>query len=384
MSLTVLQIIPALGTGGAEQAVVEIAAGLLSRGDRALAVSSGGRRVRELDELGAMHILRDVKTKNPFKIIRNAYWLADLIRKEKVDIVHARSRAPAWSAYLACRMTGAHYMTTFHAAYKFKSDIKKAYNAVMAKGERVIAISPFIADHIYTSYDVLSDRLRLVNRGVDLANYNPQSMADERVDAARAAFNADRGREIIVLPGRLSPIKGQKIILRALGLLAQRRKQPMPLLLIIGDDQGREAYSAELLDLTREVGLADHVRFTGAWADMPAAYALASLVVVPSQVPEGFGRVPIEAMAMGVPVLVSQLGAMQDTVRHGQTGWHVPHDNVELWAAQIDEALSMGGEARRQMGQAGREEVIHNYAREVMVERTLAVYDELGPMVNPL
>ena len=377
--LTVLQIIPALGTGGAEQAVLDIASGLLERGDRALVVSSGGRRVKELETIGAMHILRDVKTKNPIKIIHNAFWLAELIRKEKIDIVHARSRAPAWSAYLACRMTGAHYVTTFHAAYKFKSDVKKAYNAVMAKGERVIAISPFIADHIYACYDVLADRLRIVNRGIDLSGFHVGNILPERIDAARAFMGAEPSRDVILLPGRLSPIKGQGILIRAIGLLAKRRKGTMPQLLIVGDDQGREAYSAALLDLTHQQGVAEHVRFTGAWADMPAAYALATLVAVPSQVPEGFGRVPVEAMAMGVPVIASKLGAMQDTVLHGQTGWLVPHDNVELWAALIDEALSLPPEARASMRQAARDHVVQNYTQNNMIAQTLAVYDELSP-----
>lgn len=375
MPLTVLQIIPAMGTGGAEQAVVEIASGLLARGDRAWVVSSGGRRVADLQGMGAVHLTRDVKTKNPFKIIRNAYWLADLIRREKIDIVHARSRAPAWSAYLACRMTRTVYVTTFHAAYHFKSNLKKAYNAVMAKGLRVIAISPFIAAHVRTEYGLSAPRLVTINRGVDLADYNPEHMPAQRIEAARAALGAATDRPVIILPGRLSPIKGQAIALRALSLIEQH-SAIKPQLLIIGDDQGRTAYSTYLKDLTHQLRLDELVRFTGAWGDMAAAYALATLTLVPSQVAEGFGRVPVESMAMGVPVIASALGAMQDTILDGRTGWLVAPDRAEPWAAQIEKALADKAHLAA-VGQEGRAHVLSHYSREKMVAETLAVYDFL-------
>jgi len=377
MPMTVLQIIPALDAGGAEQACVDIAAALAKRGDRALVASAGGWRVQALKKAGAFFIKRDMATKNPVGILANALWLARLIRREGVDLVHARSRAPAWSARIACRMTSCPFVATFHAAYKFSSAAKRSYNAVMASADRVIAISPFVAAHVREVYGVEEGRLRVIDRGVDVLSLAPLAAPQENVRTLRRAWGLKDGEKAIVFPARLSPVKGHETLIRAVAALS-RSKRPFPPVLLIGDDQGREAYLNRLKDLIQAEGLGDVVRIVGPCADMSAAYALALLVVQPSTVPEGFGRVPVEAQAAAVPVIASAIGAMQDTILDGRTGWLVAPEDVDAWAHAIDHALALPAQDLAAMGDAGRAHVCARYAQEKMVAETLAVYDELG------
>ncbi len=376
MPLTVLQIIPALGSGGAEQACVDIAAALVKRGDRAIIVSTGGWREKTVEEAGAVFIKRDVATKNPVRIVRNAYWLASLIRHENVGIVHARSRAPAWSAKIACRLTGCPFVTTFHAAYKFSSVVKRAYNSVMAAADRVIAISPFIAAHVRKHYGVGEDRLRVVDRGVDVKALDPLGVEESRVESLRMAWRLKADENVILLPARLSSIKGHETVIRAVALL-RRQGQALPPVLFVGDDQGRQGYTQRLCALIQEEELDDIVRLVGACRDMAAAYALARLVLQPSKVPEGFGRVPVEAMAAGVPVIVSDLGGMKDTIVEGKTGWLVAPNDVDAWASAMAKALAMGQEEVAAMGKAGRAHVAAHFTDAMMITKTLAVYDEV-------
>lgn len=374
--LRVLQIIPSMGTGGAEQACVDIAAALVSRGDMAFIVSSGGWRVEALEKAGACHIQRDVKTKNPVKIIRNAFWLADVLRKEKIDIVHARSRAPAWSAWLACQMTGCRFVTTFHAAYTFSCNLKKAYNCVMSEADRIIAISPFIARHIQENYGISEGKIALVNRGVDIEGLAPDAISAERKLFFRKLAGLGCDEKAILLPGRLSPIKGQDFFLRVLGRLA-RRGVALPMTLFVGDDQGRAGYSQELKNIVEEEKLQGKIKFVGACSDMAAAYASAILVVSPSKVPEGFGRVPVEAMAVGIPVIASNLGATQDTVLAGETGWLLPPNDEEAWADGVQKALTLSEEERKKMASAAQTHVAAFFDKSDMIAQTLAVYEDV-------
>lgn len=376
MVLTVLQIIPALGTGGAEQACVDIAAALVARGDRAIVVSSGGRRVPEVERAGATHILCAAASKNPIQILRNARWLARLIREHKIDIVHARSRAPAWSAYLACRRTKCAFVTTFHAAYKFSSALKKMYNRVMARADRIIAISPTIARHIVDSYGVAQKKICLVNRGIDVKAFDPAAVTHERRAAILRSWDVVVDAPLVLLPARLSPIKNHDLLIDAMAVLKEQGGE-MPLLCFVGDDQGRTAYSKRLRARIDQMNLEKHIRLVGPCSDMPAALSMAALVVMPSKVPEGFGRVPVEAMAMGVPVIASNLGATRDTVADGVTGWLLPPDDVGAWAAQIAQVLAMRQAQRESMAKAARARVATQFAQETMITGTLAIYDEL-------
>jgi glycosyltransferase involved in cell wall biosynthesis len=373
--LTVLQIIPNMGAGGAEQACVDIVEGLQTRGDRAIVITKGGARCEEIRKRGGEVILCDVATKNPAKIVRNAFWLARFAKQEKVDLIHARSRAPAWSAYLASKMAGISFVTTFHAAYKFNNAAKRAYNSVMAKGCRVIAISHYIADHIRKSYPFAEKAVRVVPRGIDLSFFRPAEIAEERRDALRKLWGIEPERRVIFLPARLSAIKGQSTLIDA---MAKMKPYEKCVAIIAGDAQGREGYHASLLDRIAALGLVNCVRVVPHCTDMAAAYSLSSVAVVPSRDPEGFGRVPVEAMAMGVPVIASALGGAVETIIDGKTGWLVPPEDSEALAALLRRALGMTPEESRAMALTARAHVEAHYDKAKMVTATLGVYDEIA------
>lgn len=369
----VLQVIPALETGGAERGCVDVALALAAAGATPLVASSGGGLARELDRAFIRHITLPLATKNPLKIRRNAGILARLIRELKVDIVHARSRAPAWSAHIACQLTGARFMTTFHAPYNFSNGLKKWYNSVMAQGERVIAISDFIRRHVEENYAVDPARIRLIHRC-----YDPAVFAPERVSAARMIQLATQWRlpddkPVVMLPARLTRWKGQTVLIDALAKL----NRPDVHCLLVGSDQGRHGFTHELETRIRRAGLQGQVHLTGHCSDMAAAYALSTVVVSASREPEAFGRVIVEAQAMGKPVIVSQVGAVQETVRPGETGWVVPPDDPDALAAALAEAFSLSPGQLDTIGERTRAFVAQHFTKERMCADTLAVYAEL-------
>ncbi|MDD5585453.1 MAG: lipid-A-disaccharide synthase [Alphaproteobacteria bacterium] len=372
---TVLQVIPNLGAGGAEQSCVDIVSGLTERGCLPLVVSAGGSRASEAERRGGRHYTYPVNSKNPFVILKNAWRLARFIRNKHVDIVHVRSRAPAWSAWLAARMTGRPFVTTFHAAYKFSGAAKKFYNRVMTRGDRVIAISQFIADHIVRSYRINPKKIRVIPRGVELDKFMPENVTEDRRGELRGEWKLAGQPRIVLMPARISPIKGHRLLIEAMAMLPLDFSDAVAV--VIGDDQGREGYCRELEGRIRSNGLQNNVKLVGHCTDMPAAYSLADVVVVPALVPEGFGRVPVEAMAMGVPVIASDLGATRETVVEGETGWLMPPSNPQAWADAIVRALTMTPEERARMAQAGMERARAYYGRALMIRDTLAVYDEL-------
>ncbi|MDP9128113.1 MAG: glycosyltransferase family 4 protein [Pseudomonadota bacterium] len=371
---TILQVIPSLGAGGAEQACVDVTAGIKAAGFRAFVVSAGGPRVAEIEANGGQHILLPVNSKNPAVMLANARWLSNFISAQDVDLVHARSRAPAWSTYLATRLTPCAFVTTYHAAYKATSLLKTFYNGVMVRSDRVIAISDFIARHIRNTYGV-DKTVRTVPRGINLAIFSPVAVAESKREALRTAWGLGVEEKIILCPSRLSRIKGQKTLIEAIGLL--KEVEPRFTVVILGDDQGRADYRHELEALVESHGLVGRVKIFTHCDDMPAAYSLASLVVAPSLVPEGFGRVPVEAMAMGVPVIATDLGGYRETVRNGETGWLVhPNDPTKL-ADAILQALHQTEEQRDRMRSEALRTVREHYDTRKMVADTLAVYSEL-------
>jgi glycosyltransferase involved in cell wall biosynthesis len=371
----VLQVIPNLGAGGAEQSCIDIVTGLKERGYLPLVVSAGGARAPEVERLGGRHYTHRVNSKNPLIILNNAFWLARFIREKRVDIVHARSRAPAWSAWLAARMAKCPFVTTFHAAYKFSSALKRCYNRIMTRGGRVIAISQFIADHIAQSYRINPEKIRVIPRGIELDRFAPEHVTEDCRDELRREWNVSEKQKIVLMPARISPIKGHRLLIEAMALLPLDMADVIAV--VIGDAQGREGYLRELEGRIRSNGLQNNVRLVGHCTDMPAAYSLASAVAVPAMVPEGFGRVPVEAMAMGVPVIASDLGAPRETVLDGVTGWLLPPSNPQAWADAIVRALTMMPEERLRMTRAGMDRARARYSRDKMIRDTLAVYDEV-------
>jgi len=371
-SPVILQVLPALSSGGVERGTVEIARAIQHHGGKALVASAGGKMVHQLFRSGAEHITLNLDSKNPFTIWRNATKLIELIRERKIDIVHARSRAPAWSAWLACRQTGCKFMTTFHGTYGMKNKWKKKYNSVMVQGERIIAISNFIAEHIVKNYEVDASKIRIIHRGVDLNLFTPDLFSHQRMGALIKEWRLPMDLPIILFPGRITRWKGQDIFLRALAALPHRNFFAV----ILGDDKKRGDYKKELEALISELGLEEYVRFAAHTQNITEAYMLARVVVATSIEPEAFGRVVLEAQAMGKPVIATNHGGPQETVLHGVTGLLVPPGDVQALAGAIEHTMGLDAQMQKQIAD---EAIKHarNFSLDKMCDKTMAVYEEL-------
>jgi glycosyltransferase involved in cell wall biosynthesis len=369
----VLQVLPALGGGGVERGTVEMTQAITRAGGMALVASAGGRLAKSVERAGGRNIALPLDSRNPWRIWRNAARLARVIAAEHVDIVHARSRAPAWSAWLAAQRTGAHFVTTYHAPYGEDFRGKRRYNSVMAKGERVIAISRYVAGLIVERHGVDPARIRVVHRGVDPGVFDPQSVAPDRMVNLSRAWRLPDGAPTIVLPGRLTRWKGQTVMVEA---LARMRRRDVCCVLV-GADQGRARFVAEVVALAERLGVGERVRIVGHCDDMPAALMLSDVVVSASIEPEGFGRVVIEGQAMARPVVVTDHGGAAETVEHGVTGLRVPPGDAGALAAALDAVLDMDLAEREALGAQARASVQRNYTVAAMQEATIAVYREV-------
>ncbi|MSO84451.1 MAG: glycosyltransferase [Rhodospirillales bacterium] len=371
---TVLQVLPALGAaGGVERGTVEVAEAIVRAGGRALVVSSGGPLVRAVERAGAVHVALPVASKNPFVMHANAGRLAALIEREGVDIVHARSRAPAWSAWMAARRTGRRFVTTFHGTYGGANWFKRRYNAIMTRGARVIAISAFIAGHIQQLYGVPSERIRIVHRGVDLGRFDSKLVTAERVVKLATAWRLTDGLPVVMLPARLTRWKGQTVFLDAIARLGRSDVRAV----LVGGAEARAGFHAELEGQIARLGLESVVRLVGQCNDMPAAYMLADVVVSASIEPEAFGRVVAEAQAMGRPIIATDHGGAKECVIAGETGWLVAPNDADALAEAIRRTLALGPDARRALAARAVAHIAANFSKEAMCAKTLAVYDEV-------
>jgi glycosyltransferase involved in cell wall biosynthesis len=370
----VLQVLPALGGGGVERGTVEISQAISEAGGTPLVASAGGLHAPSVERAGGRNIiLPAMPSKNPWRIWRNGARLEQVIRENRVDLVHARSRAPAWSAYWATRRTGTPFVTTYHGAYNENVPGKRAYNAVMAKGDLVIAISRFIAGLIVERHQVDPARIRLIPRGVDPAIFDPDRVSPDRIMKLSRAWRLVDGQPVVLLPGRITRWKGQSVLIEALARMATRDV----CVVLVGADQGRSRFVAELSALADRLGVASRVRMVGHCADMPAALKLASVVVNASTDPEAFGRVVIEAQSMGCPVIGTDHGGAVETIAHDVTGWRVAPGNADHLAAALDYALNLTDAERQAVGQAARSAVIEHFTTRRMQLATMAVYQEL-------
>jgi len=369
----VLQVLPALGGGGVERGTVEITQAIVEAGGTALVASQGGRLMAALERAGGRHIGLRLNSKDPWEIWRNSHRLAEIIRRQRVDIVHARSRAPAWSAWLAARRTGAPFVTTYHAVYNEGLPGKRLYNSVMAKGERVIAISRFVAEHLIERHRVDPARVRVIHRGVDPTVFDPDAVGPHRlVRLVRTWRLADTAR-MVLLPARLTRWKGHSVLLEALAKLGREDVACV----LAGSEQGNERYAIALVRQAERLGMTGRLHMVGECDDMPAALKLADVVVNASTDPEGFGRTVIEAQAMARPVIATDHGGAVETVEHGITGWRVPPGDADALAAAIEHALSLSETKRRELGSRARAAVLRNYTTQAMQQATLDVYEEL-------
>ena len=373
-SVTILQVLPALGgSGGVERGTVEVAGCITKHGWRSLVASNGGERVYQLKRAGAEHFELPLHSKNPLTMYANITRLARLIRTENIDLVHVRSRAPAWSVYFACKRTGAGYVTTFHGTYGAKGGLKRIYNSVMAKGERVIAISGFIAGHLKQLYGAAGSKIRFIHRGVDIETFDRNKVSAERVVKLSQDWRLEDGLPVVMLPGRLTRWKGQAVFIEAVAELGRDDIRCV----LVGSDQGRKGYRKELERLIDRNGLNSVVRIVDHCDDMPAAYMLADVVVSASTDPEAFGRIVTEAQALGRPVVAPDHGGARETIIPGKTGWLVTPGDKAALADALRTALGLSEAERHEIAERSVASVRDDFSKDAMCAKTLAVYEEV-------
>jgi glycosyltransferase involved in cell wall biosynthesis len=375
-NLTVLQVTPELNAGGVERTTLEIAEAISRAGGLALVATAGGRLQPDLKTTGGELIRIPAASKNPITLIANAFKLAKVARERHVQIIHARSRAPAWSALLAARMAKVPFVTTYHGIYNAKSPLKAFYNSVMARGDAIIANSEFTREHILTNHDVMPERITAIPRGVDLDVFDPAKISADEIAALRTKWGVQPNQCVVLVPARLTRWKGQMILIEAARSLQQRRPDSVKII-VAGDDQGRRAYTQEMLSAIKAGGLQDVVSLVGHIGQMPLAFAASGMAVFPVIEPEAFGRGAVEAEAMGVPVIASNLGGYTETVVEGQTGFLVPAGAAGPLCGAIERMIDAGAEKRAEMGRKGQERVRALYSKAALQSATLAVYQRV-------
>lgn len=371
---TILQVLPRLQSGGVERGTVEITDAIRMAGMKPLVASAGGALIPHINHAGGEHITLPLDRKNPLIIRANALRLYQIIKARNVSLVHARSRAPAWSAYYAAKWAKIPFMTTFHGVYGSVGAVKRHYNSVMVKGERVIAVSKFVKDHIIDRYGVDPTIVRLIPRGVDFTIFDEKRAIPERmIQLAKAWHLPDDDTPLIFCPGRLSRIKGQHVFIETL----KQMKDDRFIAVIAGSDQGHEDYRMELEKQIIESGLEGKVRIDGPTNFMAEAYLLSSAVVVPSIKPESFGRTAVEAQAMGRIVIASDLGGAKETILPNETGYLVPPNDPATMAQAIQYALGRDKATTDAMSQFAIQHVHNNFSALMMKNKTISVYKEL-------
>jgi glycosyltransferase involved in cell wall biosynthesis len=375
-NLTVLQVTPELNAGGVERTTLEMAEAISRAGGLALIASAGGRLEPDLKTAGGELIKLPTDSKNPITMLANALKLASIARSRKVQIIHARSRAPAWSAFIAARMAGVAFVTTFHGIYNARSPLKRFYNSVMARGDAIIANSEYTREHILAHYDVMAERIIAIPRGVDLEVFDRKRVANEAVAALRAQWGVNEEQCVVLVPARLTRWKGQMILIEAVKLFEARRPGAVKVI-VAGDDQGRRAYTEEMLSAIKAAGLQEVVAVVGHLRQMPLAFAASDTAVFPVVEPEAFGRGAVEAQAMGVPVIASNLGGYTETVVESQTGFLVPAGAAGPLCGAIERMIDAGAQGRAEMGRRGRDRVRALYSKSALQSATLAVYQRV-------
>jgi glycosyltransferase involved in cell wall biosynthesis len=357
---------------------------LVAGGHRAIVVSSGGRLAPDITASGAELIAMNVASNNPAVMLRNAFALTRLARERKCDVIHAHGRAPAWSAYVAARATRTPFLTTWYKGFREQNALKRLYNGVMARGEKVIAVSDQIADLINDRYGTPWERIAVIPASVDLARFDPSRVTRERIEAVRNHWGVKREAKIILVVGRMLRRKGHHVVVRAMHRLKEMGLKDF-ICVLVGEDHKRGRYGGELWDLVLATGTADVIRIAGSVEDLPAAYAAASVVVSAAIQPEGLQRAIIEAQAMARPVVVSNLAAGPDVVlappsvgEDRMTGLRVPAGDDSALAGALVRLFSMSEPARRAIGERGRAWIVEHFDMPAVQEPTLRLYAEIG------
>lgn len=367
----ILQILPSLESGGVEQGTLDMANAIIDHGWNSYVYSSGGIMVKPIVEKGSHHITVPLDTKNPVNIVRNAFTLAKLMRRHKVTLIHARSRAPAWSALLASKLTKTPLITTVHGAYRNSNPFKRLYNSVMLRGHKVIAVSNFIRTYIAQDFPRLNPCVDTIYRGID-ESFLSTKPSDEDIEILKKEWNLTRNTApIILLPGRLNKDKGHKIAAKALKKIKKAK------LVCVGKDKKNSNVKKNTIAFARGLGISNRVIFPGLCHDMQTAYALADIVILPAVKPESFGRVAVEAMAMGKMVIASDVGGTAETIKDGETGFLFRSGDAKDLAEKIEHVLSLSDEEKEKIKRAARKHVKTHYLKTQMTEKTISLYESL-------
>jgi len=370
--ICLLQVLPHLNSGGLVSGAIEIANFVKAKGGKSILVSSGGFREIEVLKNNCISIHLPLDTKNPLTIYKNKKRLIKIIEKYRVNIVHARSRAPAWSAYLATKKLNVSFITTFHGTYGLENFLKRKYNEIMIKGRYVIAISKFIKEHIRSEYKKTQD-VYVVPRGINESFFSPENVTTARIIATAKKIKTDEFKKTILMPGRLTSWKGHEIAIRAISLLNDNNIK----LIILGDSQNRIRYKNNLKKLVAKLGLNNNVLFLEQTRDLPAFMMLADLVISCSTKPEAFGRTILEAQAMGRPVLAFNHGGSVELIKENKNGILSKPLDIKEFSDNIRKCLIMTLNERQKLSTESIRNVRKKYLTTMMCEKTLNLYKDL-------
>tara|TARA_B100000767_G_scaffold208318_1_gene195238 strand:+ start:133 stop:1290 length:1158 start_codon:yes stop_codon:yes gene_type:complete len=378
--IKVLQVIPKLGYGGAETGCYDIAHYLSEKNCSSFIATSGGKLLKFVKRNKVKIFRLPVHSKNPILIIFNTIILSILILVNNINIVHARSRAPAWSCYLACLITRRHFITTFHGTYNYKTYLKKFYNSVMLRSKLTIAGSNFIFNHITENYNNFlhsKKKLRVIYRGINLEYYNQKNISILKMENLKKEWEISANKFTILLPGRLTSWKGQEKFIESLNILIEDYNVSNFQAIVLGSDQGRKVYKKKLINLVQRYRLGQKVKFIDHCKEMPVAYSLADIVISASIEPEAFGRVSVEAQAMGKPIIASNLGGSKETILDGKSGFLYKHDDPRELAKSLNAVIELDQDHLNSIGNEGRKNVIKKFDVELMCDSTLREYKKL-------
>ena len=379
-NLKVLQVIPKLGYGGAETGCYDIAHYLPENNCGSFIITSGGELIKFIDKKKVKLIKLPVHSKNPVLILINALLISSIILFYKINIVHARSRAPAWSCLIACKLTGRKFVTTFHGTYNFKSKLKKFYNSVMVRSDLIIAGSNFIFSHInenYSKYLSFKKKLLVIFRGINVDYFDPETKLESDEKKLLKVWDINKDKKIILLPGRLTSWKGQELFIEAINLVNIELGYESFYGIILGSDQGRDLYKKKLTRLTEQYRMNNQVRFIDHCNDMALAYKVSDIVVSASVEPEAFGRVSVEAQSMQKVIIASNIGGSNETVVDGKTGFLFQSGDAQSLSKTILKVLNMNDASLKLIGSEGRKNIIQKFNVEKMCFSTYSEYKKI-------
>ncbi len=378
--IKVLQVIPKLGYGGAETGCYDLAHYLVEKDCKSFIATSGGQLLKFVKKNKVKVFRLPVHSKNPFLILVNVIILSVLILINNINIVHARSRAPAWACYFACIITRRNFITTFHGTYNFNNNLKKFYNSIMLRSKLTIAGSNFIFNHInenYANYLSRKKKLRVIFRGINIDYYNQKNISILKQQKLKIEWQLSPSIFTILMPGRLTTWKGQEKFIEALNILIEDYNNSNFQAVILGSDQGRKVYKKKLIDLVQRYRLSQKIKFINHCQEMPLAYSLADVVVSASIEPEAFGRVSVEAQAMGKPIIASDLGGSKETILKGKSGFLYKYDDPRQLAKALNTVIQLDQDSLNSIGNEGRKNVKKKFDVEAMCDSTLREYKKL-------